>query len=342
MSVSPAAPATGTSPTTGVTTQAVRVHTPGAPSCMVLEEVPLPALKASDLLVDVHEAGVNFMDTFLRSGTYPAPLPLTLGHEGAGVVAEVGSALAGKFAVGDRVVFLGPASYATKCVVSGLAAIKMPAGVSFKQAVAVHAHGLTAHMCITDVYRVQEGDVVLVHAAAGGTGSMLVQMCKIKGATVIATVGSADKAALAKEAGADHVINYSEHDFVAEVARITDGKGVHVAYDGVGKATFDATIKCMRKRGYVVTYGAASGPIAPVDTALLMRAGSVFLTRPSLFDYIGAPGELQGRVADVHAWLGEGKLKQRIALELPLAQAAQAHEAVEARKWAGKILLNVQ
>jgi len=321
--------------------KAVRIHQTGGPAALVLDDVTLAAPKANELLLELAVAGVNYIDTYHRTGLYKLPLPATIGREAAGVVKAVGSDVKG-FSVGDRVVYFAGGSYATHALVDAGVAVKIADDISFKDAVAIHLQGLTAHAFITDVYRVKEGDTVLIHAAAGGTGNLLVQMCKIKGATVIGTVGSPEKAELAKAAGADHVINYSTQDFVAEVSKITNGAGVHAVFDGVGKSTFEGSLKCLRKRGTFITFGNASGPVPPVEPLTLTQHGSIFLTRPTMAHFVEKREELEARVAVLHAWLRAKKLQQRIALELPLAQAKEAHEALESRKYAGKILLNIQ
>lgn len=314
----------------------------GGPDQLVLDDVSVPAPKANEVTVELHAAGVNYIDTYHRTGLYKLPLPAVIGREGAGVIVAAGSAVSG-LAVGDRVVFFAANAYSTHVNVDAGAVVKIANdAMSFRDAAAVHLQGLTAHAFTTDVYRVKAGDFVLIHAAAGGTGNLMLQMCKIRGATVIATVGSAAKADLAKSAGADHVINYNEQDFKAEVSRITNGVGVHAVFDGVGAATFDGSLKSLRKRGTMVTFGNASGAVPPVEPLTLTTHGSIFLARPTVAHFVEQRAELEQRVADIHGWMLEGKLKLRIAKEFPLAEAKQAHEALESRQFAGKILLQIK
>ena len=288
----------------------------------------------------LEEAGVNYIDTYHRTGLYKLPLPAIIGREGAGVVQAVGAEVK-DVAVGDRVVFFAAGSYATHALVDFASVVRLAQGLSFKDAVAAHVQGLTAHAFTTDAYRVKAGDFILIHAAAGGTGNLLLQMCKIRGATVIATVGSSDKAALAKAAGADYVINYSTQNFPEEVRKIVPA-GVHAVYDGVGAATFEGSMKSLRKRGTLVTFGNASGPVPPVEPLTLTAHGSIFLTRPTVAHFIEQRSELEARTKEIHEWILAGKLQLRIAKEYPLSEAKLAHEALESRKFAGKILLNTK
>jgi NADPH2:quinone reductase len=242
--------------------------------------------------------------------------------------------------VGDRVAWTGvPGSYAEMAAIPADRLVKLPDGVDAKQGAAAMLQGMTAHYLIMSTYPVKKGDVCLVHAAAGGMGLLLCQMAKMQGATVIGTTSSAEKAALARAAGADHVILYNDQDFEAEVKRITGGTGVHVVYDGVGKTTFDKGLKCLRPRGLMALFGAASGPVPPLDLQLLNAGGSLFVTRPSLNHHIASRDELVQRATDVLGWIRGGKLKLRIEHQLPLASAADAHRALEGRKTTGKILL---
>jgi len=321
--------------------KAVRIHKNGGYDVLQLDDVSLPAPSAQQVLIELYAIGVNFIDTYHRSGLYKLTFPATLGREGAGVVKAVGSEVKG-LDVGQRVVFFSGGAYATHALVDAQAVVKVADGISFKDAAAIHLQGLTAHSFITSVYPVKQGDTVLIHAAAGGTGNVMVQMCKLKGATVIGTVGSAEKAELAKAAGCDHVINYNESDFREEVMKITNGVGVHAVFDGVGKSTFDGSLKSLRRRGSLVTFGNASGPVPPVDPLTLTSHGSIFLSRPTVAHFVADRAELEWRSEEIHRWMGEGKLKQRIAKEFKLEEAAQAHEAIESRKYAGKILLIVK
>lgn len=322
--------------------KAVRVHQLGGPEQLQLDDVTLAAPKPTEVLIELVESGVNYIDTYHRTGLYKLPLPATIGREGAGVIVALGESVSNGLAVGDRVVFFAGGAYATHVLVESASVVKIADGLSFKDAAAVHLQGLTAHAFTTDVYKVKAGDFVLIHAAAGGTGNLMVQMCKIRGATVIATVGSAAKAALAKESGADFIINYNEQDFKAEALKITGGVGVNVVFDGVGASTFDGSMKSLRKRGMLVTFGNASGPVPPVDPLTLTAHGSIFLTRPTVAHFVELRSELESRVKEIHQWIVDKKLVLRIAKEFPLAEAKQAHEALESRKFAGKILLNIK
>lgn len=312
----------------------------GGPDKLVLDTVILPPPKPTEVLIALEEAGVNYIDTYHRTGLYKLPMPATIGREGAGVVQAVGADVK-TVAVGDRVVFFAGGAYATHALVDASVVVRIADGLSFKDAVAAHVQGLTAHAFTTDAYRVKAGDFVLIHAAAGGTGNLLLQMCKIRGATVIATVGSEDKAALAKAAGADYVINYSTQNFSEEVRKIVPA-GVHAVYDGVGAATFEGSLKSLRKRGTMITFGNASGPVPAVEPLTLTAHGSIFLTRPTVAHFVEQRSELEARTKEIHEWILSGKLQLRIAKEYALAEAKQAHEALESRKFAGKILLNIK
>jgi NADPH2:quinone reductase len=270
---------------------------------------------------------------------YKAPLPLTLGLEGAGVVTAVGTGVT-DVKVGDSVAWTGvPGSYAQMAVVPADRLVKLPPGVEPKVGAAAMLQGLTAHYLVRSSYPLKKGDTCLVHAAAGGMGLLLCQMGKMLGATVIGTVSTEEKAALAKGAGAEHVILYSQQDFEPEVKRITGGRGVDVVYDGVGATTFDKSLSCLRPRGYMILFGAASGPVPPLDLQVLNVRGSLFLQRPSLNHHIAAREELLQRAGEVLGWIKDGKIKLRIEHQFPLAQAAEAHKALEGRKTTGKILL---
>jgi NADPH2:quinone reductase len=319
--------------------KAVRVHTPGGPEALVYEDVAEPVAGAGQALVKLEGCGVNYIDVYFRTGAYKAALPLTVGLEGAGTVTGVGTGVT-DVKVGDRVAWTGvPASYAQMNAVPADRLVKLPDRLTFKDGAAAMLQGLTAHYLITSTYPLKPGEICLVHAAAGGMGLLLCQMAKMRGATVIGTVSTEEKAALAKAAGADHVILYTKQDFEAEVKRITGGSGVHVVYDGVGASTFDKGLNCLRPRGLMALFGAASGPVPPLDLQILNARGSLFVTRPSLNHHIGTRGELQERAGDVLGWIRDGKLKLRIEHQFPLAQAAEAHRALEGRKSTGKILL---
>jgi NADPH2:quinone reductase len=319
--------------------KAIRIHAPGGPEALTLDEVPEPTPGPGQAAVKLAAAGVNYIDVYFRTGAYKAPLPLTLGLEGAGVVTAVGAGVT-DVKVGDTVAWTGvPGSYAQVNVVPADRLVKLPAGVSPKEGAAAMLQGLTAHYLVRSSYPLKKGDTCLVHAAAGGMGLLLCQMGKMLGATVIGTVSTEEKAVLAKGAGAEHVILYSRQDFEPEVKRITDGRGVDVVYDGVGATTFDKSLSCLRPRGYMILFGAASGPVPPLDLQVLNVRGSLFLQRPSLNHHIATREELQQRAGEVLGWIKDGKIKLRIEHQFPLAQAAEAHKALEGRKTAGKILL---
>jgi NADPH:quinone reductase len=320
--------------------KAVRVHVCGGPDALRYDEVPVPTPQAGEALVKIAAAGVNFIDVQHRAGRYKAPgMPFTVGSEAAGTVAAVGSGVT-EVAVGDRVAYtmvLG--TYAEYALAPAQRLVKLPAAISFENAAAVMLQGLTAHYLTHSTYPLNAGDVALVHAAAGGVGQLIVQAARIRGATVYGTVGSAAKAELARRAGALATIDYTHQDFEAEIRKVTNGRGVDVVYDSVGKDTFDKSLNCLRPRGYLALFGFSSGPVAPFDPAILGYKGSLFLTRPGLNQYIATREELVGRANDLFAWLESGKLRITIDRTLPLRDAARAHEALEARGTAGKVLL---
>ncbi len=319
--------------------KAIRVHTPGGPEVMKLEEVPEPKVGPGQAVVKLEAAGLNYIDVYFRTGTYKAPLPLTPGLEGAGIVTQVGDGVK-DLKVGDRVAYTGiPGSYAQMNVCPADRLVKLPDKLSFRDGAASMLQGMTAHYLTRSTYPLKSGDTCLVHAAAGGMGLLLTQMGKMFGATVIGTVSTDEKAALAKQAGADHVILYSKLDFVAEVKRITGNRGVDVIYDGVGATTFEKGLTCIRPRGVMALYGAASGPVAPLDLQLLNANGSLFVTRPSLNHHIASREELVQRSGDVLGWIRDGKLKLRVETTFPLDKAGEAHRALEGRKTTGKVLL---
>jgi NADPH2:quinone reductase len=319
--------------------KAIRVHTPGGPDVMKLEDIAEPAVGPGQALVKLEAAGLNFIDVYFRSGAYKAPLPLTPGLEGAGTVTAVGSGVT-DLRAGDRVAYTGIAgSYAQMIVCPADRLVKLPDGLSFRDGAAAMLQGLTAHYLVKSTFPLKKGDTCLVHAAAGGMGLLLCQMAKMLGATVIGTVSTEEKAALAREAGAAHVILYSTQDFEPEVKRITSGRGVDVIYDGVGKTTFLKGLDCLRPRGLMALFGAASGPVEPLDLQILNQKGSLFVTRPSLNHHIITREELTQRAGDVLGWIRDGKVKLRVEQTFPLAQAADAHRALEGRKTTGKVLL---
>jgi len=306
---------------------------------MELVDLPVPQPKPNEAVVKIAAVGVNFIDVYNREGRYKTPLPFVLGQEAAGVVSAVGSDVR-EVSVGDRVAYtLALGSYAEYAVVPADKLVKIPSGVSEREAAAAILQGMTAHYLVYDTYPLKKGETALVHAAAGGVGLLLVQMAHNLGARVIATVSTDEKAKLAREAGADEVILYTQSDFEAETRRLTDGKGVHVVYDSVGKTTFDKGLNVLRPRGMMALFGGSSGAVAPFDPLVLTQKGSIFLTRPSLGAYVITPEELQNRAAAVFGMIRDGKLKLRIEHVYPLAQAQQAHRDLESRKTTGKLLL---
>lgn len=319
--------------------KAIQVTQVGGPEVLTLVDAPVPDPKPNEALVQIEAAGVNFIDVYFREGRYPAPLPFINGQEGAGLVVAVGSDVT-TLKLGDRVAYTGSlGSYAEYAAVPAARLVKLPDELDFNQAAAAMLQGMTAHYLSHSTYPVKGGDTVLIHAAAGGVGQLLVQMAKKLGARVIGTAGSAKKAELAREAGADDVIIYTEADFETETRRLTDGEGVHVVYDGVGNDTFAKDMKVLRPRGYVVLFGGASGAVPPFDLMELTKHGSLFVTRPSLQHYIAAREELEQRANDVLQMIVRGELKLRIHQTYPLAEAQQAHRDLEGRKTTGKLLL---
>lgn len=318
---------------------AIRVHQPGGPEVLVPEEVPLPEPGPGQVRIKVAAAGVNFIDVYHRKGLYPLPLPMTPGSEAAGVVDAVGPGVE-DFQPGDRVAHaMSIGSYAQYQVVPADRLVKVPEDVSFEDAAAAMLQGMTAHYLACSTFPLAPGHRALVHAAAGGVGLLLVQMAKLRGATVYGTVSTEEKARLAREAGVDEVIIYTETDFEAEVRRLTDGKGVDVVYDSVGRTTFAASLRCLKPRGYLVLFGQSSGPVEPIDPQVLNQHGSLFLTRPSLAHYTLDRAELSSRAGELFEWLRTGRVRLRIDRTLPLAQAAEAHRLLEGRATAGKLLL---
>jgi NADPH2:quinone reductase len=319
--------------------KAIRIHQPGGPEALQLDDVADPSPGSGQVAVKLAAAGVNYIDVYFRTGQYKAQLPLTLGLEGAGTVTALGSGVSDVKA-GDHVAWTGvPGSYAQMTLVPADRLVKLPSGVSPKDGAAAMLQGTTAHYLVKSSYPLKKGDTCLVHAAAGGMGLLLCQMAKMLGATVIGTVSTEEKAALAKAAGADHVILYTKQDFEPEVKRLTGGRGVDVVYDGVGASTFDKSLNCLRPRGYMILFGASSGPVPPLDLQVINVRGSLFLQRPSLNHHIGSREELVQRAGEVLGWVKDGKVKLRIEHQFPLAQAAEAHRALEGRKTTGKILL---
>ncbi|SHE99878.1 quinone oxidoreductase family protein [Streptoalloteichus hindustanus] len=320
--------------------RAVVVRSHGGPEVLESAEVDAPTPGAGEVLVEVAAAGVNYIDTYHRTGAYPLPLPFTPGLEGAGRVVAVGEGVT-EFAVGDRVAWgntLG--SYAEHAVVPVSDAIAVPDGVDLEIAGGALLQGMTAHYLTHSTYPVRQGDAVLVHAAAGGMGLALTQFVKALGGRVIGTVSTEEKERLAREAGADEVIRYTEtDDLAAEVRRLTDGAGVAAVYDGVGATTFDASLASLRPRGVLALFGAASGPVPPVDPQRLNAAGSVFLTRPTLKHHVASREELTWRAGDVFRAIAEGTLTIRVGHRYPLAEAATAHADLQGRRTTGKLVL---
>lgn len=322
----------------GETSAAVQIETTGGPEVMHLVQRPDPVAGEGEMTVAVAAAGVNFIDTYHRSGLYELPLPLVLGQEGAGTVLEVGDGVE-SFAPGDRVAWAGSAgSYAERAAVNVSVAYKVPDGVDLETAASLGVQGLTAHYLVTDCPRIGPGDRCLVHAGAGGTGRLIVQMAKLRGAEVVATVGSDAKVELARAAGADHVVNYSTTDLVEGVEAAVGAEAIDVVYDGVGAAVYDASIELLRLRGSMVTFGNASGAVEP-KAPLHLSPKSLWLTRPKLWDFIATRTELDARTAEVFGWIAAGDLEVRIGARLPLAEAAEAHRLLQGRSIAGKILL---
>ena len=319
--------------------KAVRVREYGGPEAMSYDEVDIPSIGENDVLVKIEASGINFIDTYQRSGLYQIPLPATLGLEAAGTVTEIGLNVS-SFQSGDRVAYTSvPGAYADYAVVPDEKLVKLPDGVDFSQGAAAMLQGCTALYLCKSTYEVKAGDRCLIHAAAGGVGLLLIQMVKNAGGFVIGTVSTEEKANLAKSAGADEVILYSEQNFETEVKRITEGAGVNVVYDSVGKSTFQKSIDCLSKLGYMVLYGNASGPVTEFNPATLGPKGSLFLTRPTLFDYTADRESLDWRTSDVFNWIAEGNLNLRVEHFYALADAQQAHKDLEGRKTTGKIIL---
>ncbi len=319
--------------------KAVRIHQTGGAEVLRYEDAPAPTPGAGQALVKLQAIGINYTDIYTRSGTNPPPsLPWTPGSEGAGIVEAIGSGVT-EVKVGDLVAYSGvPGSYAEQVVAPAQRLVKLPRGATADMGAAAMLQGMTAHYLCHDTYRLKPGDKALVHAAAGGVGLLLVQMAKRRGAYIFATVSTDEKAKLAREVGADQVINYSRQDFAEEVKKATNGQGVQVVYDSVGKDTFDKSIACLSRRGYLVLYGQASGPVPPVPPAVLNR-GSLFLTRPSLLDHTATRGELLKRAGEVLRWVRSGEIKMHIYKKYPLSQASEAHRAMENRATTGKLLL---
>jgi NADPH2:quinone reductase len=319
--------------------RAVRVHRPGGPEVLRYEDVATPEPKAGEALVELEAVGVNFIDIYKRTGLYKLPLPATLGEEGAGKVVAVGEGVT-DVRVGDRVAWASVlGAYAELALVPASRLVPLPSEISATQAAALMLQGMTAHYLACSTYALRQGDRCLVHAAAGGVGLLLVQIAKRRGARVIGTVGSDAKAELAREAGADEVIVYTRQDFVQETKRLTDGRGVHVVYDSVGKSTFLRGFDVLVPRGTMVLFGQSSGPVLPIDPQILNQKGSLYLTRPTLHHYVTSREELLWRAREIFTWVASAELKLRIGAEYALPDAGEAHRALEGRKTMGKVLL---
>jgi NADPH2:quinone reductase len=319
--------------------RAIRIDAFGGPEVLRLADVPDPVPGNGEIVVRCEASGINYLDTYHRTGLYPNPLPFVPGMEGAGVVTAAGPEVT-LFRIGDRVAWTSAiGSYAASVKMPAEKAVAVPEGVELRTAAAVMLQGMTAHYLTTSTFPLAKGHTCLVHAAAGGVGLLLVQMAKQRGARVIGTVGGEPKARLARAAGADEVILYRQEDFLAAVKRLTNGRGVDVVYDGVGKETALKSLDCLALRGMMVFFGNASGPVGPLDPLLLSQKGSLFMTRPTLFHYVADRASLEARAADVLGQVAVKRLEVRIDRAFPLAEAAAAHQALESRQTTGKLLL---
>ncbi len=319
--------------------KAIRVHAPGGPEALRYEDVTDPTPKAGEAVVKLDAIGVNYIDIYYRTGQYKASMPMTLGLEGSGSVTAVGPNTK-DVKVGDKVAYTGvPGSYAQLSAVPAERLVPLPQGITTWQGAAAMLQGMTAHYLASSTYPLKPGDTCLVHAAAGGVGLLLCQIAKLRGARVLGTVSTEEKARLAREAGADEVILYTRQDFEAEVKRITGGKGVQVIYDSVGETTFAKGLNCLAPRGMMVLFGQSSGAVNSFDPQILNQKGSLFLTRPTLGNYTATRSELLERAREVLGWISAGKLKLRVSAEIPLKDAAEAHRQLESRKTTGKLLL---
>ena len=319
--------------------KAIQVQKTGGPEVLTLVDLPVPKPKANEAVVKIAASGVNFIDVYFREGRYPSALPFVDGQEAAGTVTEVGSEVK-TVKPGDRVAYTGViGAYAEYAAVPADRLVHVPDKITDQQAAAAMLQGMTAHYLVNSTYPLKKGETALIHAAAGGVGLLLVQMARSIGARAIGTVGTEDKAKLAREAGAEEVIVYTQQDFEVETKRLTENKGVHVVYDGVGKSTFEKGLNVLRPRGYMVLFGGASGAVPPFDPIALSQKGSLFLTRPSLIHYIATRQELEQRSSDIFNMIIAGKLKLRIGHVYKLEEVQQAHRDLEGRKTTGKILL---
>lgn len=321
--------------------KAIQVKIPGGPESLELVEVPVPDAAPGQALVHLAASGVNFIDVYFRTGLYKADAPIAIGSEGAGTVEAVGEGVT-EVAPGDRVAYtMARGSYAEYAVVPAASLVKIPAHVDFQTAAAAMLQGMTAHYLTHSTFPLKAGDTCLVHAAAGGAGGLIVQMAKNLGARVFGTVSTAEKARIAREAGADEVILYTEQEFDVEARRLTGGRGVDVVYDSVGKTTFEKSLNSLRPRGTLALFGQSSGPVPPFDPGVLNGKGSLYLTRPSLGHYLLTREELLWRAGEVLGAIDAGKLRLRIDRTYPLADAAVAHRDLESRRTAGKLVLTV-
>jgi NADPH2:quinone reductase len=319
--------------------KAIRIHNPGGPEVLTYEDLPVPESKAGEARVKIEASGVNFIDIYHRTGLYPLKTPFTLGTEGAGIVDAVGEGVT-EVKKGDRVAYaMIPGSYAEYAIVPAARLVPVPENVDTKTAAAIMLQGMTAHYLTHSTYVLKKDETTLVHAAAGGVGLLLIQVAKMLGARVIGTVSTDAKAELSRQAGADEIILYTQTDFLAEVKRLTDGKGVNVVYDSVGATTFEKSLDCLKPRGTLVLFGQSSGPVAPFDPGKLAAKGSLFLTRPSLAHYTLDRSELLQRAEDLFGWIQSGKLKPRIEKAWAMKEAEAAQRQLEGRKTTGKLVL---
>jgi NADPH:quinone reductase len=319
--------------------QAIQILTTGSADVLTLRDLPTPTPGPGEALIRIEASGVNFIDTYFREGRYPAKLPYTLGQEAAGIVESVAADVT-DVKPGDRVAWCGiPGTYARFAIAPAARLVPIPEGVSFNDAAAALTQGITAHYLTHSTYAIEPGDEVLIHAGAGGTGLLFIQMAKTLGARVITTVSTEEKAALARAAGADEIILYTKEDFALRVKQLTNNRGLPVVYDSVGKTTFEQSLQCLRPRGLMVLFGGSSGAVPPFDLIRLSTMGSLYVTRPTMKDYIATTADLRARTKDIFDAIANGTLKLRAEHIYPLAEAAQAHRDLESRKTTGKLLL---
>jgi NADPH2:quinone reductase len=319
--------------------QAIQILTTGSADVLTLRDLPTPIPGPGEALIRIEASGVNFIDTYFREGRYPAQLPYTLGQEASGIVVAVAADVT-TVKAGDRVAWcLVPGTYAQLAVAPASRLVLIPDGVTFQLAAAAILQGMTAHYLSHSAYPIQSGDEVLIHAGAGGTGLLLIQMAKVRGARVFTTVSTEEKAMLARAAGADEIILYTKEDFAAKVKDLTHGRGLPVVYDSVGKSTFEGSLQVLRPRGTLVLFGGASGAVPPFDLIRLSTMGSLYVTRPTLKDYVATRADLEARAKDVFDGVVNGSLKLRLEHTYPLADAAHAHRDLESRKTTGKLIL---